>query len=105
MEEIALPQQGWEDGDMEREKRDGTWWVYMIACRGGRVYTGTAVDPQERFRAHREGKGAAFTRANPPLALLRCVPCDSRAEACRLEARLKRLPREGKIAWATGGSA
>jgi putative endonuclease len=89
---------------MGRETGDGTWWVYMISCRGGKVYTGTAKDPQARFRAHREGKGAAFTRANPPVALLRCVPYGSRSEACRAEAVLKKLPREGKLAWATGGS-
>ena len=50
-----------------------TWWVYMISCRGGKIYTGTAIDPEARYEAHRAGKGAAFTRANPPVALLRCV--------------------------------
>ena len=101
---VALPPPGWEDGPVEREERDEAWWVYMIACRGGKVYTGTAKDPQERFRAHREGRGAAFTRANPPLVLLRCVPYGSRSEACRAEAALKKLSREGKLAWATGGA-
>ena len=88
---------------MERREPDGNWWVYMIACRGGRIYTGTAKDPQARFRAHREGKGGAFTRAYPPVALLRAVPCGSRAEACRTEAELKKWPRERKLVWATGG--
>lgn len=80
-----------------------TWWVYMLACRGGRVYTGTAKDPEARFRDHREGRGAAFTRANPPLALLRSAAFRSRSEACRAEAALKKLSREGKLAWAGGG--
>jgi putative endonuclease len=75
----------------------------MIACRGGRIYTGTAKDPAARFRAHREGKGAAFTRANPPVALLRSVPFTNRSEACRSEAALKKLSRDAKIAWADGG--
>jgi putative endonuclease len=91
---------------MERREPSETWWVYMIACRGGKVYTGTARDPEARFRAHREGKGAAFTRANPPVALLRCVPFASRSEACRAEAALKKIPREKKLSWAreTSGS-
>jgi putative endonuclease len=76
------------------------WWVYMIACKGGRIYTGTARDPEARFRAHRAGKGAAFTRANPPIRLLHCVLYPDRRSACRAEAALKRLPREKKIAWA-----
>jgi len=83
--------------------REDIWWVYMITCRGGRIYTGTAKDPEARFRAHREGKGAAFTRANPPVALLRSVPFGSRSEACRAEAALKKMSREAKIAWSTGG--
>jgi len=75
----------------------------MIACRGGRIYTGTAKNPEARFRAHRDGKGGAFTRANPPVAMLRSVPFRSRSEACREEAALKKMSREAKIAWATGG--
>ncbi len=72
----------------------------MIACRGGKIYTGTALDPAARFLAHRQGKGAAFTRANPPLKLLRCERYPSRQAACRAEAALKKLPREKKLAWA-----
>jgi len=87
---------------MEAGEGKDTWWVYMIACRGGRIYTGTARDPEARYRAHREGRGAAFTRANPPVALLRAVPFGSRSEACRIEAGLKRMSRERKLAWAAG---
>jgi len=85
---------------MGRRRPEDTWWVYMIACRGGRIYTGTAKDPAARFRVHREGRGAAFTRANPPVALLRSVPFGTRSEACRAEAALKKLSRDAKIAWA-----
>lgn len=77
-----------------------TWWVYMLSCRGGKIYTGTAIDPAARYEAHRAGKGAAYTRANPPVALLRSVPFGSRSEACRAEAALKKLSREAKVAWA-----
>lgn len=85
---------------MERGEPSESWWVYMIACRGEKVYTGTARDPEARFRAHLAGKGAAFTRANPPLELLRCEPYPNRQAACRAEAALKKLPREKKLAWA-----
>jgi putative endonuclease len=85
---------------MEKGAGKDRWWVYMIACRGGRIYTGTARDPEARFRAHRDGRGAAFTRANPPLAMLRSVPFGSRSAACRAEAELKKLSREEKLSWA-----
>ncbi|MBE0606908.1 MAG: GIY-YIG nuclease family protein [Deltaproteobacteria bacterium] len=91
---------GCEDGDVTSGERKETWWVYMIACRSGKIYTGTAIDPRARYEAHRAGKGAAFTRANPPVALLRCVPFGSRSEACRAEAALKKMPRGKKLSWA-----
>jgi len=87
---------------MAEPGREDIWWVYMISCRGGRIYTGTAKDPESRFRAHRDGKGAAFTRANPPVTLLRSVPFGTRSEACRAEAALKKMPRGKKILWARG---
>ena len=87
---------------MKLREQSETWWVYMIACRGGMIYTGTARDPEARFLTHRAGKGAAFTRANPPVELLRSVPFGTRSEACKAEAALKKLPREEKLAWAGG---
>ena len=87
---------------MDGENDGKTWWVYMISCRGGKIYTGTAIDPGARYEAHRAGKGAAFTRANPPVTLLRSVPFGTRSEACRAEAALKRMPRGKKILWARG---
>jgi putative endonuclease len=101
--EVARQAPRWEDGAMDGGNGGKTWWVYMISCRGGKIYTGTAIDPEARYEAHRAGKGAAFTRANPPVALLRSVPFRTRSEACRTEAALKKLSRDAKIAWAGAG--
>jgi putative endonuclease len=79
---------------------DGTWWVYMIECRGGRIYTGIAKDPGARFREHLSGKGAAFTRMNPPVALLAKRPCGTRSDALRAERALRRFGGREKRAWA-----
>ena len=82
---------------------DGSpWWVYMIECRGGKIYTGIARDPEARFRRHLSGKGAAFTRINPPRALLAKRICASRGEALREENALRKRTRPEKIAWAKG---
>lgn len=89
-------------GESETARFPGTWWVYMVECRGGRIYTGIAKDPESRYRAHLSGKGAAFTRINPPRRLLRTAPCGSLREALREERALRRLPRAGKLAWASG---
>jgi putative endonuclease len=78
----------------------GTWWVYMIECRGGKIYTGIAMDPEARYRRHLSGNGAAFTRINPPVALLAKRRCRSRSDALKEERALRRLTGKGKRAWA-----
>ena len=87
-------------GDKETQGTSWMWWVYMILCRGGRIYTGIAKDPEVRFRRHRSGRGAAFTRINPPVALLAKRPCGSRSAALREERALRRLSAREKRAWA-----
>lgn len=76
------------------------WWVYMIGCRGGTIYTGIAKDPDRRFRAHASGKGAAYTRMNPPVALLAMKAFPTRQAAMAEEAALKKRARAAKEAWA-----
>lgn len=74
----------------------------MIECRGGRIYTGIAKDPEARFRRHLAGKGAVFTRIHPPRFLLGMRICGGRGEALRQEHALRKLSRREKIAWANG---
>ena len=77
------------------------YYVYMLECRGGRLYTGITTDIERRFAEHRAGrKGARFTRAHPPAKLLAATGAANRSEALKLEAALKRLRRAGKLAWA-----
>jgi putative endonuclease len=78
----------------------GTWWVYMIECRGGKIYTGIAKDPDARYRQHLSGNGAAFTRINPPVAFLAKRPCGTRSDALREERSLRRLTGREKRVWA-----
>ncbi len=84
---------------------DATWWVYMIECRGGKIYTGIAKDPDARYRRHVAGTGAVFTRMNPPVSMLAKRPCGSRSDALRAERALRRLSARGKRVWAGTGAA
>jgi putative endonuclease len=77
-----------------------TWWLYLLDCEGDRLYAGIALDVSARFALHRAGKGARFTRANPPRAVLAAQPFESRGEALRAEYALKQLTRVEKLAWA-----
>jgi len=74
-----------------------TWIVYLLRCRGDRLYCGITTDLDARWAAHASGKGARFTRAFPPEAVAACARAESHSSALRLEARIKRLPRERKL--------
>lgn len=68
-----------------------SWYLYLLECRGGRIYTGITVDVESRVAAHRAGKGAKFTRAYPPTRLLGVQPHPDRSEASKAEYAVKRL--------------
>jgi putative endonuclease len=76
------------------------WWLYLLVCRDGRTYAGIATDVAARFAAHRSGKGAKFTRSNPPVQVLGARAFASKSEALKEEAALKKLGRAERLAWA-----
>lgn len=80
-------------------------FVYMLRCKGNRIYTGYAVDVQARYEEHCSGRGAKFTKAFPPECVLQTFSLDSREEALRLEARIKKLKRPQKTLLAAGDEA
>ena len=77
------------------------WWLYLLVCRDGRTYAGIATDVAARFAAHSSGKGAKFTRSNPPVRVLGAQAFATKSEALKAEAALKKLDRTEKLAWAT----
>ena len=74
------------------------WFVYILECEDGSLYTGVAVDVQARFALHASGKGAKYTRARPPRRVLASFACADRSEALKREAGIKRLPAAKKRA-------
>ena len=69
----------------------GRWYVYLIECRDGSLYTGIAVDVALRYAKHVAGKGARYTRSHPPLRLLGQCAYPGRSEASRAEYLIKQL--------------
>lgn len=67
------------------------WYVYLLECRGGRIYTGITPRLAARMRAHRAGRGARFTRMHKPQRLLAAKAFASRGEALRAEYEVKRI--------------
>src|SRR5690348_9143018 len=78
------------------------WFVYMLECAGGRIYTGVSPDVVARFARHRAGAGGAFTRSFPPKRILAAKRCAGRGKALSAEHALKQLERPEKLAWAAG---
>ena len=72
------------------------WYLYVIQCKNGRLYTGITPDLAARFEAHRIGKGAMFTRLNPPRRMLAAQPFEGRSAASRAEIQMKRLSHDQK---------
>ncbi len=65
-------------------------FVYMLLCKGNRIYTGYATDVNARFKTHQEGKGAKFTKAFPPIQILKVFELETKHAALRLESLIKK---------------
>lgn len=71
------------------------WFVYLIECKDGSIYTGIALDVAARYAAHLSGKGARYTRSHPPRRLLAAIEYADRSAASRAEYQIKQMsPRD-----------
>ena len=73
-----------------------TYWVYILRCSDGTLYTGSTKDIDERQRAHNLGKGARYTRGRIPVEVVYREQCADKSAALRREAEIKRMGREKK---------
>ena len=71
-------------------KHNRTWYVYLLECSDGTLYTGITVDPQRRLRQHNAGRGSRYTRTRLPVDLVGSIALCSRSEAMRMDRRIKR---------------
>ena len=81
------------------------WFVYILRCRDGTLYTGITVDVPKRLVAHRNGVGAKYTRGRLPVTLVYHERQPDRSSALRREAPLRRIGRVSKLALITRSAA
>ena len=74
------------------------WYVYILQCGGGRLYTGMTNDVERRLLKHKAGKGGHFTRAFGVKKLLYTEERVTRSDALIREAQIKNLTRKEKVA-------
>lgn len=67
------------------------WFVYLIECKGGSIYTGITIDVAARYTTHLSGKGARYTRMHPPERLLASIEYPDRSSALKAEYAIKQL--------------
>lgn len=73
------------------------WFVYLLECRDGALYCGITTDVDRRFEEHKAGKGARYTRINPPKRIAARKSFPDRSSAARAEWKIKQLPRAKKL--------
>ncbi|MGJ8662205.1 MAG: GIY-YIG nuclease family protein [Marinicella sp.] len=73
--------------------------LYILLCDHDILYTGIAINPEERLKQHQQGHpfGAKFTRRFKHLKIIYQVQVGDRSQAQSLEIKLKRLTKRAKL--------
>ncbi|MCP3866900.1 MAG: GIY-YIG nuclease family protein [Gammaproteobacteria bacterium] len=66
------------------------WYVYILECVDGTLYTGIAKDVASRVKQHNHGKGAKYTRGRIPVQLVYQEAVECHGDALRREMQIKR---------------
>ena len=74
-----------------------SWFVYILRCGDGSLYTGITDDVNRRLEAHRSGKGAKYTRGRGPLELVYQEELLDKSAALKREFAIKQLTRAEKL--------
>ena len=75
-----------------------SWYVYMLRCKDGSLYTGYTDDPERRLAVHNAGKGAKYTRSRLPVTLVYQESFENKSDALRRECAIKQLKKAQKEA-------
>jgi len=73
------------------------WYVYILECSDGTLYTGITTDLDKRVKTHNNGTGAKYTKTRLPVVLKASFEAEDRSEASKEEYRIKQLTRKEKI--------
>lgn len=73
------------------------YFVYILKCKDGTLYTGVTTDVTRRLAEHKSGKGARYTRARGVKSLLYEEECGTRSAAQKREAEIKKKSRAEKL--------
>lgn len=72
------------------------WYVYILRCVDGTLYTGITNHPERRLKAHNAGTASKYTRARRPVTMVYREEADSKGDALRRELAIKAMSRQKK---------
>ena len=75
-----------------------SWFVYIVECKDGKLYTGITNNLKRRIKVHNSGNGYRFTKYWWPVILQKSWDFETKSQALKEEARIKGLPKEKKLA-------
>ncbi|MDG7007067.1 MAG: GIY-YIG nuclease family protein [Nitrososphaerota archaeon] len=75
----------------------GRFFVYMLACSDGSLYTGYTTDIERRLAQHRSGRGSKYVASRLPVALAYVEEAGSLKRAMQREYEIKNMGRESKL--------
>ena len=74
------------------------YFVYLLLCADGSIYTGITTDVKRRLAEHRAGTASKYTRSHGAIRMLYSESCGERSTALRREAQIKKWDRQKKLA-------
>lgn len=73
------------------------WYVYILQCADGTLYTGITNDLDRRLKAHNAGTASKYTRVRRPVAMVYREEADTKGDALRRELQIKSMSRQQKM--------
>jgi putative endonuclease len=90
--------------DLHEVKDEGTplykikkYYVYILECADGSLYTGITNNLERRLKQHNDGKGAKYCKNRRPVKLVFLVEAIDKSSAAKEEYRIKQLKRIDKL--------
>ncbi len=71
-------------------------YVYVLRCGDGSLYTGWTNNLELRLAAHKNGKGAKYTKGRTPIELVYFEELPDKSSALKRENELKKLKKQEK---------
>lgn len=73
------------------------WFVYVLLCQDGSLYTGASNNLEKRFLDHQNGKGGHYTRSHKPIKLIYSQQLPTKSDALKRESQIKSWSKVKKI--------